>query len=283
MQELRKLLFPDHPYQNLPEGTENAIRSITREDLIAHHKKLTKAENLVIAVYGDIDPDFIKEQIATRLQDLPKGDSQDIAHTIPEATQDMMRIDMQAPREQAIVVTGFPALDIFDPALDALNILQTVLSGMNSPLFEEIREKRGLAYFTGASQQAGLHPGFFALYAGTAPHDAPEVEKLINKEIARICNDGLTEQEYKRAKAQMLASHDMRLQNQLGMAMDAALNELYGLGANYTLQFPERMDATTIEDVNKVAREIFNRKKQRTVVLLPEDTPTPTDAIAAPQ
>jgi len=270
LQDLRTLLFRDHPYQHIPEGTEETVASITQADLQQYHQRLTTAENLVIAVFGDIQPEAVTTRLETLLQAAHRAPEPDMVQAQPQALTDRLREQQEVPRQQAIVLTGFPSVDIFDPDADAVDLLQTALSGMSSALFQEIREKRGLAYFTGALQQAGLHPGFFALYAGTAPGATDEVEALIQTEIARIRQEGLTEAEFQRARAQLLAGHDMRLQNQRDMATAAALHERYGLGADYPYQLPERIRALTPERVKEAARRILQEQRDATVVLIPQ-------------
>ena len=272
MQQMRKMLFDNHPYQFMPNGTEETVSALTREDLAAHHRHLMTSSNLVIAVFGDIDPEAVKSQLAHHLESLTIGPAPEILHARPLARQKPQR-DMQvARRQQAIVLTGFPSLDIFDEDKTALEILQSALSGMSSELFREVREKRGLAYFTGATQQAGPHPGFFALFAGTEPDATTKVERLIQAEIKRVRKKGISQNEFDRARAQLLAQHDMRQQNQSSVAMDAALNERLGLGASHALQFPDRIRNTTKEQVNAAARRIFIPDARATAILLPEST-----------
>ncbi len=269
-QEMRQMLFPGHPYRNMPNGTEETVASITRADIEAHHQHLTTASNLVIAIFGDIQTDAVVAQLQDALQDISTAPAPEVTHPRPRQIDEILRTEQSVPRQQAIVLIGFPSVDMFDPDADALNLLQTALSGMASALFREIREKRGLAYFTGASQQTGLHPGLFTFYAGTEPDATTTVEELLHLEIDRVREHGLTESEFKRARAQLLASHDMRLQNQGSMATDAALHERYGLGGAYPYAFPDRIRAITPKDVQTAAARIFNENAQATVILIPE-------------
>ena len=279
MQRMRTMLFPEHPYQYMPDGKVSTVASLTQTDIQTHHKHLTTAPNLVVAIFGDIEPEKVVTQLEEVLQNLSTDPEPEIDYAPPRPLVAAQRSQQRVPRQQAIVLTGFPAVDMSDPDADTLHLLQTALSGMSSALFQEIREKRGLAYFTGATQQAGIHPGFFALYAGTEPTATAEVEALIAAEIDRIRENGLTEGEFNRARAQLIASHDMRLQNQRDMAIHAALHERYGLGAEHPYQFPERIRAITMPQIKEAARRIFNDQAQTTVILIPESTTSDPSAI----
>jgi zinc protease len=278
MQQLRAMLFRHHPYAFLTNGTEDSVARLTREQLQEHHSRLTTSSNLVIAVFGDIDPESVTTKLKDALQGIQVGPAPSRLATRP-APPEILRNQQTDRRQQAIIIMGVPGLDIFDPDAEAANLLQTALSGMSSSLFQEIREKRGLAYFTSATQQTGLHPGFFALFAGTEHTSIPQVEALMREEIARIREQGITAAEFQRAHAQLRASHDMRLQNQLSMAMDAALHERYGLGHLHPFDFPARIDAVTPDQVQQLARRLFRDDALATAILLPEHAQSDTGTV----
>ncbi|MFU8781109.1 MAG: M16 family metallopeptidase [Kiritimatiellia bacterium] len=279
MQQMRAMLFSGHPYAFLPNGTESTVATLTRDQIQAHHQRLATSSNLVIAVFGDIDPTQVENKLKIALQDITVGPAPTRPDTRPAAIPALLRDHKFDRRQQAILITGFPGLDMFDPDADAANLLQTALSGMSSALFQEIREKRGLAYFTSATQQTGLHPGFFALFAGTEPSALDQVEELMLAEITRIREQGITHAEFQRARAQLLAGHDMRLQNQLSTALDAALHERYGLGHAYPFAFPTRIEAITPEQIKRLAQRLFRAESRVTATLLPENDTSDTGTV----
>ena len=136
-------------------------------------------------------------------------------------------------------------MDLRDPRVDALTVIENALSGLSSDLGTAVREKRGLVYFVGAFDRPAIEPGLFALYAGTREETAEQVEKLIDAETARLAKKGLRDDEIDRAKKQILAAQDMSLQDNGALAQTCALNELYGLGYDYNFKFEERMQAVT--------------------------------------
>jgi zinc protease len=267
-QQLRDLLFAGHPYRLDPQGTQEAVSAATRDDLVAHHRRLTKTGNLAISIFGAIRADEARLLAETAFAGIQSGEAPVLepAAAVPALPA---RREQDVPREQAIVMAGFPGVTVFDTRQDALDVLQTAMSGLSSELALEIRDKRGLAYFTGAMQQAGIDPGMFALYAGTRRESAAEVESLFLAEIQRLTETGLRDDELTRAKAQLIAGHAMRMQNTLSIAQECALNVRYGLGADYLFTRPGRIAAVTAEDVRDAARLVFAPGRIAVSVILP--------------
>ena len=112
-----------------------------------------------------------------------------------------MRV-LHRPTEQAHLVLGMPGLSRSDPDRWALSVLNHVVGGgMSSRLFQEVREKRGLAYSVYSYRSALEDTGTFAVYAGTAPERAPEVLSIIDAELDRLCAERcLARAELERAK-----------------------------------------------------------------------------------
>ena len=152
-----------------------------------------------------------------------------------------------------MLVIGFPGTTLYDPDRFALELVQEACSDLGSRLFLRVREKLGLAYYVGAQNFLGLVPGYFAFYAGTEPEKAAQVESEILKEAELLRNEGLTEEELKRAKAKVLGQKKIARQELGSLAMTTALDELYGLGyANLDTE-DARFEAVSLADVKRVA------------------------------
>ena len=173
------------------------------------------------------------------------------------------------PKEQTIILTGFPGIDLKDPRRDALDILQKAMNGLSSDLMTRIRDEQGLAYYTGVLQRPGLEPGFFALYAGTHTGAVERVQGLMQAEIRRVTTQGLRTEEFARARAQLIADHQQSLQLNGELALECTLNELYGLGYGYSFALEKRLQAVTPEDVRKAAAALLTTNKCVTVVVQP--------------
>jgi zinc protease len=265
---LRALLFPGHPYRFNPLGTEDTVSGLRREDIAACHERHTVSGNAVFAIFGDITADRAAELAEKHLAALPRGSPP--AFPAPATAPALpARREMREPKEQAIVLLGFPGVDVRDPRMDDLSVIQKALSGLSSDLGIEVREKRGLVYYVGAFSHAGPQPGFFALYAGTREEAVAEVEKLMAEELSRIAKGGLRDKEWQRARDQILASHDMSLQSNEELAQTCALNELYGLGYDYGFKLPERLQALSSDRLATTAASLLVPGRSATAILLP--------------
>jgi zinc protease len=265
---LRELLFSGHPYRLHPLGRKETVNKIARSNLLPHFEKHVRSGNLVFSVFGDITPDQAVQLAKSRLHDIPKGGSP-VQMCVKAQPKLPARSERREPREQAIVLAGFPGISVKDQRVDALTLLQYVMNGLSSDLAISVREHRGLAYFVGAYQQIGLEPGAFVLYAGTHEKAVPEVEKLFQNEINRLTTRGIRPDELDRAKNQIIADYEMSLQDNLAVAMNCALDELYGLGYQHAFDTKRRFSAVTAEDVKCAAASLLTTNSVAMSIVLP--------------
>jgi len=280
-EDMRGLLYPNHPYRFNQSGTEQSVAALTRGQIEAHFKKHVVAGNIALSIFGDITPGAAKALAEKCFSSMAKGKAPD--RNLAAATPTLpARTKRREQKEQAIVLLGFPGVDVRDERLDALSILQKSMSGLSSDLGIEIREKRGLVYYVGSFNQAGIEPGMFVCYAGTREEAAGDVEDLMNQEIERVTTKGLREEEFARAREQILAGHEMSLQSNADLAQSCALNELYGMGWQYTFDLPKRINAQTIESVKAAAATVLLKNREAVSLVLPEPKPSAAKEEAAP-
>lgn len=223
---------------------------------------------MVISMFGHITAEQAREAAERIVAGIPEGPAPRYEHDT-EPPELPARIRRREPREQAIYLMGFTGVDLKDPRADALNVLQTALSGLDSELGMELREKRGLVYFSGAFQRLGLDPGMFVFYAGTREDAIEHVEYLIEEQIERIVAEGLREDEMTRAVEQVVSGYYESLQDNAGLAQVCALNELYRLGYDHVFTTEERIRALTAEDVRNAAAFVLRPERRVTSVVLP--------------
>lgn len=266
---LRHILFPSHPYRCIPLGTKEAVEKIERADLLAHFKKHVVSGNIVLSVFGNITPSAAKNLAVRYLKKIPHEPAPEWRHG-EEESQLPARTKQRVPKEQSILLAGFPGVAITDPRCDALTVLKTIMSGLSSDFGIAIREKRGLAYYVGAYQQVGIEPGMFVFYAGTREDAVEEVESLFDEEIGRIVTGGIREEELQRARNKIIADYETMLQDNSSLAMNCALNELYGLGHSYIFTTKQRFDTMALEDICRAAQSILSANKMAISLVLPE-------------
>jgi zinc protease len=267
---LRRTLFPGHPYQWDNLGRKDSVANLSREMLQAYQTRHVTRSNLVLALFGDIEPEKAKELAERWFSDLPAHPAPQQNNLIP-SPQLPARLKLREPRQQTVLMMGFPGVDLKNPRMDALSVLAEALSGLSSDLAVEVRDKRGLVYYIGAFQRPGVDPGLFALYAGTREESVREVESLITNELNRITRDGLREDEFRRAKEQIITAQESSLQSNSGLAQTCALDELYGLGYRHSFNTKVRMNNLTAETIRKAAEEIFRPDRKAVTLVLPEN------------
>ncbi|MFA7158449.1 MAG: pitrilysin family protein [Kiritimatiellia bacterium] len=273
---LRKAMFPDHPYRFDTEGSPESLGQINRGQLLAHHAKATGGGNMVLAVFGDISCATALDIAEKHFGRVPSGNKQGPGFPVGSGmtnNADRARfpghIELTAPREQTIILAGFPGLAVSDGRNDALDIILNTLNGLSSDLMINIRDRKGLAYYTGAYHRAGLQPGYMAIYSGTRLDAAGRVNALILDEIKRIASRGVRPEEFERARLQAVTGHREKLQVNSSLAMDCALRELYGLGFAHALETEKRLSLLNPEDIRRAAAEILQVGKMVTVTVKP--------------
>ena len=257
---LMKAAFPDHPYGRPVEGTPDSVAAITVADLRDYHRRTFARDNLKIAVVGAIDSAALGAFVDEVFGDLPeKSELVPVADVEPAAGV-RVNIDMAIP--QTVLSLAGPGLKRADPDFIAATIATYILGGgSGSRLYEEVREKRGLAY----SVSLGLTPFDHAgvLFGGTSTRadQADAVTTLITDEIRKFAKDGPTEEELAKAKSYLIGGYAIRFTTSTSIA-----NQLLGLQMdNLGIDYPQRREAlfnqVTIDDIRRVAKRLFDADK----------------------
>ena len=191
-------------------GTPETIRAVTREHVLEHYRRWYRSDELVITAAGGLDHDEVCRLVLEALQrsgwELPDDAApvQRRSH-LPARAEVLEGVHhLVRPVEQASVLVGGRSLNSMDPDRFALSVMNTVLGGgMSSRLFQEIREKRGLAYATYSFSAAHSDVGYYGLFAGCTPDRAEQVAAMMTDELERIAQDGITPEELDRARGQL--------------------------------------------------------------------------------
>jgi zinc protease len=266
---LNAALFAGHPYRLTLLGTPRSVTGLDQAALREYYRRQLVTGNLVIALFGDITVKDAESLVSRYIGRIRRDAAPARLGAIPSPVLPT-RLEKREPREQCIVLYGFPGVSIFDPRRDPLDLLEAATGGMSSRLFETVRDKRGLAYYASTTQRFGLDSGIFTLFAGTRIDALPQVEMLIREEIERVTTKGLDPEEIARARNMILAEHEMRLQDNSGLAMMCALDELYGQGFAYEFSTRKRIEAVTPEQIKQAAISILTTNKLAISVVLPK-------------
>ena len=273
----------EHPLGRPIGGNPDTIRAARRDDVMAHYLAQYDPSTLVVTAAGAVDHDRLVEQVlsALRLAGERWGVDEDrapkrratVAEPVDAQDPSTLRRAQHGPRsgagnthlteresEQINLMIGTAGLQAGDPRRFAFGIMNSVLGGgMSSRLFQEIREKRGLAYTAysfGASYSDG---GVFGMYAGTMPEKAAQVAELARAELQGIAEGGITEEEHERALGQIAGSSALALEDSDTRMGRLARAEL-GTGELFTLDASlERFRAVTAEQIREVAALVAQR------------------------
>jgi len=252
-------LFERHPYRLPIPGTPETVARFDHEALLEHQDRLVRADNLVIAVAGDVDPDTCAALVTERFTGFVGGSTVEASLPPHEpAPRAVRRAIERKERAQAHLVVGFRGLDVHDRERHALEVLCQILSGQGGRLFLELRDKKSLAYTVNATNVEGLAPGFVALYIATAPEKLDEARAGLLDELRRTVDAEPAAAELERARRALLGSFAIERQRSAVRALQLALDARYGLAGDVDVDYPERIRAVGAGDVLRVARRIID-------------------------
>ncbi|TBN58501.1 insulinase family protein [Glaciihabitans arcticus] len=257
----------DHPLGRPIGGSPETIQAVSRDAVWDHYRANYRAQDLVITVAGAVDHDVL---VAGVIDALRKADWNLDTEASPverrEATGETIRrgsplVVVQRPIEQANVLLGVEGIAATDPRRATLTVLNSILGGgMSSRLFQEIREKRGLAYSVYSFSPSYSDAGLFGIYAGCSPSKVGQVSELMLGEFRGLAAGGVTDEELRRAVGQLggasalaLEDSDTRM-SRLGRS-EITLGEFVDLD-----EALRRIDLVTPDGIRELAGELVSRE-----------------------
>ncbi|OGP74293.1 MAG: hypothetical protein A2V86_09065 [Deltaproteobacteria bacterium RBG_16_49_23] len=266
----RKALYEKHPYRMDTIGTLDSIQRITQKDLKEYYKRITAPENMVLTVAGDVDANHAVPAIQKGFGKIPKGH-----FVLPEVPKEaplttIRKQEIYKEKEQAHFVLGFPGATLRHEDRYALEVLDAALSGMGGRLFYELRDKESLAYALAFVNNVNFDPGYIGVYMGTHPDKLDTAIAGVLRELKKIKEEGLTEDEVERAKRYLIGNFEIGLQTNGAQASQISLDELYGLGFNHYGKYAEEIRRVSKGDVNRVAKKYFTLDAYALAIIRPQ-------------
>jgi len=264
-------LFGDTPLGRPILGTVDSINSISRDRIWEHYRARYTPDSLVVAAAGSVDHDKVVELVARAFGPVRGGDREPAlprlgGSSAGDATGTGVSL-VSRPIEQANLVLGCAGLARSDPRRFALGVLNSALGGgMSSRLFQEVREKRGLAYsvFSFSSQHA--EAGLWGIYAGCLPAKADDVLAICRDEVAKVIADGLTDEELDRGKGQLRGSIVLGLEDPSSRMSRLGKSELVHPRLEPVEEILAAIEAVTATDVREIAAAVLGQPKALAVV-----------------
>ena len=260
-------LWAQHPLGRPVLGYNETVGRVSRDEVVDYWQDRYAPPNLVVAAAGHVDHDELVGRVEAVFSE-QRGTRTSRDGGAPNTMRGVKVY--KRPTEQAHIIVGTPALPRAHPDRHALGVLDTVLGGgMSSRLFQEIREKRGLAYSVYSYRSLYTDAGSFAVYAGTTPQNAETVIDLVQQEIASVLEEGITGSELERAKghakgALVLSGEDPGSRmNRLGR-QQLTTGEILSID-----ELIEKFDQVTMDDVKRVGKDVLGKGDLQITVVGP--------------
>ena len=264
-------LFGSHPLGRETAGERASVSAMSGDAVRSFFNDRYRTANTVISVAGAVDPDVVVGLVERHFADLPTGDGR-IARSEPGALDGdrALREHVVDHTEQVQVVMGGRAITRDDPDREALDVVNHVLGGgLSSRLFDEIRERRGLAYSVFSSTMCYSDAGAWSVAAGTMPEHGDEVQELVAHELDRLIADGITDDELDIARGYLCGSYEMGLEDsgarmsRLGAQL-IVRDELTGVDEQLA-----KWRSVTHDDVRRVIDRVYGAASPITVTVGP--------------
>ena len=265
-------LYTEHPYRLNPLGSTQNVSSFDSEGLRNFYEKYARPENLVITVVGNVDEEEVLETIKRDFGSMEKANTPaPVLNAEAPPSEIREKIDTKEDKAQTHILLGFQGPTLMDDDHYAIEVLNTIMSGMGGRLFLELRDKKSLAYSVTSFYTPGLEPGFLGVYIGTAPQKEEEAIEGMKDQLTLLLEQGVSDEELERAQNYLVGNFEIGLQENSAQAAKITFDELYGIGWEEYNNYPEKIFAVTKEDVIAAAKKYIDLDKYTIVIVKPQD------------
>jgi len=259
--------FGRNPYAWDPIGLKEPLKKFDRDALLAHYKRHYVPGGTVLAVSGRVKASEVLAQANRLFGQMPSAPVPVALPPAPPAPAPWREVRV-VPGAQAHILMGALAPALTDPDHAAVKVLATVLGGgMAGRFFSELRDRRGLAYTTGAQYPTRADTSYFVLQLGTAPENLARAEAALREQLERVGRERVSEAELRVAKAYLLGNLGMDRRTNARQAWYLAAYEEDAVGYEFLDRYVAAVRAVTATDVQRVARRYLG--VLRTVVVQP--------------
>ncbi|MGA2254818.1 MAG: pitrilysin family protein [Thermoguttaceae bacterium] len=261
--EISELFFDSlpatSPYHVNPEGKAETVKALTVADLKKFHADSFVPGNMVVTVFGDIQPGAALTLVEEHFGGLVAAHGMQPSFAPDSnAIPDSKAVHKATSKDTAMLMLAYACEGIHDQADHAaMIVLRAILNGYSTPggwLHNELRGE-GLVYYVQSTELTGPVPGYFIVTSQTRPDKLDEVVQRIRRNLDRAKEGKIPEDEFRTAIDQIVALHAQENVTIGEQARSAALDELYGLGYDYDKKFDARIRAVTLPDVVRVAKK----------------------------
>ena len=262
-------LWGGHPLGRSVLGSTETVTNVNRDQVRRFWKRHYAPNSFVVVAAGNVAHERLCELVESLIETGPRIEGRRSAVREPqEPPEPSGRVVVKRrPTEQAHICLGTAGLRRGDDRRFAFAVLNNAIGeGMSSRLFQEVREKRGLAYSVYSYHSMYAETGLFSVYAGTTPARASEVLTVVRGELDDVAEKGITSAELERAKGHLKGSLVLS-QEDTSSRMNRIGKSEIAHGEILTVdQVIERVDAVTVDDAQAVAADVLARPRSLAVI-----------------
>lgn len=260
-------LWSEHPLGHKIIGTKDTINAFSQDKIKKYMVENYTADKLVISVAGNIKSDYVVKEFEKRFKNLNTGNN---IYNEPEIDFKNHNLAKYKDVEQLHLCFSSYGPSIEDTDRFAYAVVDSMLGGgMSSKLFQEVREKRGLAYSVSSFELLYKKGGIFGVYAGISPENFKETSKYILFELDKIREGKFTEEEVKRAKEHLKGSLLLSYESVKNRMSKLARNEIYFNRSISTEELVKKIESVNMEQIKRIASKSFDRNNISLVAVGP--------------
>lgn len=275
-----ELLYGKHGLGRSILGTENSVRKMKRADLLRYFRKHYRPDNMIVSVAGDVAPARVMRSLKALSKkhwpdrpSRPLSRGEDGYEAAPVIRDGMWWI--KRPTEQAHIVWGVEAPKYTSKDQAAIILMTSYLGGgMSSYLFQEIREKQGLAYSVYSSMSSFADSGVLNVYVGAPVGQVTTCLKIIEDAAVRLCHQKITDEELSEVKESLKGMMLMSSDSAEAIMQSNAVDEIYFRELYSMDEICGEFDRVTTTDIKRVARKLFSQRKRSVLVFGPRPSTT---------
>ncbi|HZS46829.1 MAG TPA: pitrilysin family protein [Blastocatellia bacterium] len=272
-----EIIYAGHPSHRPSIGYAGTVAGLTRQDIVDFYHRYYAPNNSMLAIVGEYDRDRLIDLVNEQFSGWKRNDNLDLP-AIPEIERQKAPASrfIYMDKSQVNIYIGHLGIKRNNPDFYSLLVLDTILGsspGFTSRIPRILRDEQGLAYtvVSNITSSASWDPGRFFAYIGTSPDNMIRAIDGLRNEIKRIVEEPVEEYELEDAKSYLTGSFVFEFETNSHIAGFLIQAETFDLGFDYLRQYPELINAVTVEDIQRVARLYIDPVNLTTVVAGPVD------------
>lgn len=263
-----KAVYGDHPYANMPNGTEETIKAIRTADIKQFFSRYYVARNATIAIVGDITRKGAEAMVERLMKQVPAGEEAAVLPKVKELKSGQV-IRVSHPSTQTHILMGHPGNYRGDPDYFAMYVGNHALggSGLVSRLSDEVREKRGLSYSVYSYFSPLARKGVFMAGMQTKNDQVDQAVKVLRQTIKEYVDNGMTEKELFASRKNITGGFPLRIDSNKKILGYLAMIGFYKLPLSYLADFNKRIEALSLKQIQETMRRRLHAQRMITVIV----------------